>query len=133
MFQKILAGSLQTLIPLSETNNHLVKAKSETSIGSSVASEPTRSKSLEIIVGMPMWSEEPTVIELTKGDRGLGFSILDYQVGKRSYNRGLLPRIMKIVYVYYVGILTLPQKDPSSFKNGMNLILVVHKKNLYPK
>lgn len=28
-----------------------------------------------------MWSSEPQIIELTKGERGLGFSILDYQVG----------------------------------------------------
>jgi hypothetical protein len=27
-----------------------------------------------------MWSSEPVVIELKKGDKGLGFSILDYQV-----------------------------------------------------
>lgn len=85
LLQKILAGSLQTLIPLSESSNHLVKAKSETSIGSSIASEPTRSKSLEIIVGIPMWSDEPTIIELIKGDRGLGFSILDYQVRKITF------------------------------------------------
>lgn len=26
-----------------------------------------------------MWSSEPQIIELVKGDRGLGFSILDYQ------------------------------------------------------
>lgn len=27
-----------------------------------------------------MWSSEPQIIELVKGERGLGFSILDYQV-----------------------------------------------------
>lgn len=27
-----------------------------------------------------MWSSEPQIIELIKGERGLGFSILDYQV-----------------------------------------------------
>jgi len=27
-----------------------------------------------------MWCEQPTVVELYKGDHGLGFSILDYQV-----------------------------------------------------
>lgn len=45
--------------------------------GSGVCS---RSRSLEAIVGLPMWVENPTVIELMKGDHGLGFSILDYQV-----------------------------------------------------
>ncbi|XP_063932758.1 inaD-like protein isoform X3 [Zophobas morio] len=77
--RKILAGSLQTLIP---NNDRLVKAKSETSIASSFNSEQcneSRSRSLELIAGLPMWSTEPTVVELIKGDHGLGFSILDYQ------------------------------------------------------
>ncbi|CAH0550674.1 unnamed protein product [Brassicogethes aeneus] len=79
--RKILAGSLQTLIPVSEASR-LVKAKSETSIGSSIPSEAcstSKSRSLELIAGLPMWSSEPTVVELNKGEHGLGFSILDYQ------------------------------------------------------
>ncbi|XP_066245607.1 multiple PDZ domain protein-like isoform X1 [Euwallacea similis] len=78
--RKILAGSFQTLIPAEQSN--LVKAKSETSIASSVGSEGLsagKSRSLELIAGLPMWCEEPTVVELHKGDHGLGFSILDYQ------------------------------------------------------
>lgn len=78
--RKILAGSLQTLIPQTD---RLVKAKSETSIASSFNSSQcngSRSRSLELIAGLPMWSTEPTVVELHKGDHGLGFSILDYQV-----------------------------------------------------
>ena len=39
-----------------------------------------RSRSEEPINNLAMWSSEPEVIELVKGDRGLGFSILDYQV-----------------------------------------------------
>lgn len=35
--------------------------------------------SLEPLTGLAMWSSEPQIIELVKGDRGLGFSILDYQ------------------------------------------------------
>ncbi|KAH9366587.1 hypothetical protein HPB48_010907 [Haemaphysalis longicornis] len=38
-----------------------------------------RSRSLEPLTGLAMWSSEPHVVELLKGDRGLGFSILDYQ------------------------------------------------------
>ncbi|KAJ8985929.1 hypothetical protein NQ317_010686 [Molorchus minor] len=78
--RKIFAGSLQNLLPQSE-NSRLVKAKSETSIAPSLASEPTasRSRSLELIAGLPMWSDEPTIVELNKGEHGLGFSILDYQ------------------------------------------------------
>lgn len=36
-------------------------------------------RSLEPLTGLAMWSSEPQIIELVKGDRGLGFSILDYQ------------------------------------------------------
>lgn len=82
-YQNILAGSLQTLIPAGEK---LVKAKSDTSINSSVASEVgcaevgARSKSLELLTGLPMWGEPHVTVDLLKGDHGLGFSILDYQV-----------------------------------------------------
>ncbi|CAG9762109.1 unnamed protein product [Ceutorhynchus assimilis] len=77
--RKILADSLQTLI---HSEPRLVKAKSETSIASSVGSEVltvSKSRSLELIAGLPMWCDEPTIVELIKGDHGLGFSILDYQ------------------------------------------------------
>lgn len=36
-------------------------------------------RSLEPLTGLAMWSSEPQIIELVKGERGLGFSILDYQ------------------------------------------------------
>lgn len=36
-------------------------------------------RSLEPLTGLAMWSSEPQIIELIKGERGLGFSILDYQ------------------------------------------------------
>lgn len=39
-------------------------------------------RSLEPLTGLAMWSSEPQIIELIKGERGLGFSILDYQVRK---------------------------------------------------
>lgn len=87
--KKIIAGSLQTLIPspTNEPNQQqcLVKAKSETSICSSINNSvqtPNRSRSLELVTGIPMWSEQATIVELNKGDYGLGFSILDYQVYK---------------------------------------------------
>ena len=66
-------------------SDRLVKAKSEQSLPvSGVAVETSlnkmKSRSLEPLTGLAMWSNEPVVIELQKGDRGLGFSILDYQV-----------------------------------------------------
>ena len=63
-----------------------MKAKSEQLIplvAISPQGEPlnkTRSRSLEPLTKLAMWSNEPEVIELFKGEHGLGFSILDYQV-----------------------------------------------------
>ncbi|XP_071445203.1 patj homolog [Hetaerina americana] len=48
-------------------------------VSSGGLSAKMRSRSLEPLTGLAMWSSEPQVIELIKGERGLGFSILDYQ------------------------------------------------------
>lgn len=79
-----LGGSLQNLLPASD---RLVKAKSDGSLTTSVATvvapdnmfNKMKSRSLEPLTGLAMWSSEPQIIELVKGERGLGFSILDYQ------------------------------------------------------
>lgn len=75
----VLGGSLPAL----------VKAKSDGSLAQPDWDEgglpgggplvKLRSRSLEPLTGLAMWSSEPHVVELLKGDRGLGFSILDYQ------------------------------------------------------
>ncbi|XP_063397054.1 multiple PDZ domain protein-like isoform X1 [Mytilus trossulus] len=64
----------------------LVKAKSEMALASAVENSTVqnslnkmKSRSLEPLSNFAMWSSEPVVIELKKGDKGLGFSILDYQ------------------------------------------------------
>ncbi|GFO19018.1 multiple pdz domain protein [Plakobranchus ocellatus] len=70
--------------PLTE---RLVKAKSEMALSTTSGAESpdpsslnrAKSRSLEPLTGLAMWSSQPVVIELEKGDRGLGFSILDYQ------------------------------------------------------
>lgn len=70
--------------------DRLVKAKSDGSLASTATAttEPSlsklKSRSLEPLTGLAMWSSEPHIIELTKGERGLGFSILDYQVRTRN-------------------------------------------------
>ena len=68
-------------------SERLVKAKSDQDLpiaSGALGHEPMlnrlKSRSLEPLAGLAMWSTEPVVIELQKGDRGLGFSILDYQV-----------------------------------------------------
>lgn len=77
-----MGGSLQNLMPATD---RLVKAKSDGSLastGTAGCSESSRlrSRSLEPLTGLAMWSSQPQLIELIKGERGLGFSILDYQV-----------------------------------------------------
>ncbi|GAB1610664.1 hypothetical protein Ahia01_001352700 [Argonauta hians] len=71
------------VIPNSPCTDRLVKAKSEVTLASQEWTAEknvlNRSRSLEPLTGLAMWSSEPVVIELKKLDKGLGFSILDYQ------------------------------------------------------
>lgn len=81
--RSILGGSLKNLLPQPE---RLIKAVSDTSINTSSTATVTdenslqksKSRSLEA-TNLAMWCEDIEIIELKKGDRGLGFSILDYQ------------------------------------------------------
>ncbi|XP_030385662.1 patj homolog [Scaptodrosophila lebanonensis] len=86
---KKLSNNFENLLPATD---RLVKAKSDGSLATagSVADADAvaaaassfnklKSRSLEPLTGLAMWSSEPQIIELVKGDRGLGFSILDYQ------------------------------------------------------
>ena len=77
--RKIISGSLNNLTTL-------VKAQSDTSINTSSTATLTnqsghskKSKSLECVSGLAMWQSKEDIVELLKGDQGLGFSILDYQ------------------------------------------------------
>lgn len=84
-------GAVKTGVP--SIVDRLVKAKSDGSLAVGMASggigispvvltddsSRIRSRSLEPLTGLAMWSSEPLLIQLYKGERGLGFSILDYQ------------------------------------------------------
>lgn len=77
--RKIISGSLNNLTTL-------VKAQSDTSINTSStatltnhSSQSKKSKSLECVSGLAMWQSKEDIVELVKGEQGLGFSILDYQ------------------------------------------------------
>ncbi|CRK94996.1 CLUMA_CG008482, isoform A [Clunio marinus] len=65
------------------STDRLVKAKSDGSLSTAVGNGESlmkmKSRSLEPLTGLAMWSSQPQIIELVKGERGLGFSILDYQ------------------------------------------------------
>ena len=63
------------------TKDRLVKAKSDGSlaiVNSSLEILKIKSRSLEPLTGLAMWNSNPVTIELMKGEKGLGFSILDY-------------------------------------------------------
>lgn len=77
--RKIISGSLNNLTTL-------VKAQSDTSINTSSTATLTnhsghskKSRSLECVSGLAMWQSKEDIVQLVKGDTGLGFSILDYQ------------------------------------------------------
>lgn len=76
--RKIISGSLNNLTTI-------VKAQSDTSINTSSTATLTnhsgskKSHSLECVSGLAMWQSKEDIVELFKGDQGLGFSILDYQ------------------------------------------------------
>lgn len=77
-------GGSQNLENLMPVSDRLVKAKSDGSLATTgVPADDSfskmKSRSLEPLTGLAMWSSEPQIIELIKGERGLGFSILDYQ------------------------------------------------------
>ncbi|KAL1514024.1 hypothetical protein ABEB36_003351 [Hypothenemus hampei] len=82
--RNILGGSLKNL--LLQPEQRLIKSLSDTSIHTSsttvtdeaVSLKKEKSRSLEM-TNVAMWSEEVEYVELMKADRGLGFSILDYQ------------------------------------------------------
>lgn len=82
--RNILGGSLKNLLPQPE--QRLLKALSDTSINTTstvtvteeASLQKAKSRSLEA-TNLAVWSDEVEYVELKKGDRGLGFSILDYQ------------------------------------------------------
>lgn len=64
------------------SSERMVKAKSDGSLATAGMGDgfmKMKSRSLEPLTGLAMWSSQPQIIELVKGERGLGFSILDYQ------------------------------------------------------
>jgi len=78
------AAILEQYISTSNNQERLVKAKSDGSLqvvnSSLEILSKIKSRSLEPLTGqLAMWNSNPVLIELTKGDRGLGFSVLDYQ------------------------------------------------------
>jgi multiple PDZ domain protein len=77
-------------IPFGKTAEIVVKAKSMGTLNSTNLSlhfsspsirstKPSKSRSLEVISNLALWSTSVRNIELHKGDNGLGFSVLDYQ------------------------------------------------------
>ena len=84
-----LGGGVRQQLQGMSASERMVKAKSDGSISSTgttteISQQPQqnsklKSRSLEPLTNLAMWSEEVLNIDLVKGERGLGFSILDYQ------------------------------------------------------
>lgn len=93
--RSILTHGLQSLC----LQGMLTKAQSESSLYTSSTATITdqqRSKSLEQVSGLALWTDEITFVNMEKTDRGFGFSILDYQdpldnEGTVIVVRGLIP------------------------------------------
>ncbi|XP_050099443.1 patj homolog [Anopheles aquasalis] len=95
--RSLLAGGLQSLQCLQQ--GILTKAQSESSLYTSSTATLTdqqRSKSVEQVSGLALWTNEVLYCEIEKTERGFGFSILDYQDpldtdGTVIVVRGLIP------------------------------------------
>ncbi|XP_055380117.1 patj homolog [Condylostylus longicornis] len=91
--RSLLPGGHQSL------QGFLTKAQSESSLYTSSTATLTdqqRSKSLEQVSGLALWSSEVVYVEIEKTEFGFGFSILDYQdpldpEGTVIVIRGLIP------------------------------------------
>ncbi len=68
-------------ISFGKTTELVVKAKSMGTLDSTTNTllRLTKTRSLEVISNLALWSTSIINIELNKGDNGLGFSVLDYQ------------------------------------------------------
>jgi hypothetical protein len=68
-------------ISFGKTTEIAVKAKSMGKLNAMETYLPriSKARSLEVISNLALWSTSTITIELTKGDHGLGFSVLDYQ------------------------------------------------------
>ncbi|EDS27952.1 conserved hypothetical protein [Culex quinquefasciatus] len=94
--RSLLAGGLQSLQSL---QGILTKAQSESSLYTSSTATLTdqqRSKSVEQVSGLALWTNEIIYCDIEKTERGFGFSILDYQdpldtEGTVIVVRGLIP------------------------------------------
>ena len=65
-----------------ETSNFKGRNEAKSTYSSSLTEQSRRiSKSLEPLNTTAMWEKSTEEVVLTKGEKGLGFSILDYQVG----------------------------------------------------
>ncbi|EDV93308.1 patj homolog isoform X2 [Drosophila grimshawi] len=74
--------SLQNLLSKAQSESSLYTSSTATlteSAAAAAAAGVQRSKSLENVSGLALWSSEVTVVQIHKSEQGFGFSILDYQ------------------------------------------------------
>jgi len=71
--------SLQNLLSKAQSESSLYTSSTATLTDTAAAAAAQRSKSLENVSGLALWSCEVTVVNIEKTEQGFGFSILDYQ------------------------------------------------------
>lgn len=77
--RNILAGGLQSLyLPGSLTTKALSESSLYTS-STATLTDQQKSRSMENVSGLALWTEDITYVSLEKTEKGFGFSILDYQ------------------------------------------------------
>lgn len=97
--QNVEAFETRSILPGGHMGLMLTKAQSESSLYTSSTATLTdahRSKSVEHVSGLALWSSEVVYVDIEKVECGFGFSILDYQdpinpEGTVIVVRGLIP------------------------------------------
>lgn len=77
--RKIISGSLNNLTTLLKAQSDSSLNMSSTATLTNYSASSKKSHSLHCVSGLAMWLNSEDILELIKGDQGLGFSILDYQ------------------------------------------------------
>ncbi|XP_034487520.1 patj homolog [Drosophila innubila] len=71
--------SLQNLLSKAQSESSLYTSSTATLTDTAAGNGANRSKSMENVSGLALWSSDVTAVNIEKTEQGFGFSILDYQ------------------------------------------------------
>lgn len=77
--RNILAFGLQSLFMPGSLNTKALSESSLYTSSTATITDQQKSRSMENVSGLALWTEDITIVSLEKTDKGFGFSILDYQ------------------------------------------------------